>query len=426
MKKFSLKDARLPPGNRGESLEMFSRNKLKTLLDTFYLVCCLQGVFIVINSCTQPLKANEHIPVGFLPSNIKTVDSLVEVFMNEYDVPGLSFTIARNDSIKIERCYGYADKGKQELMTPSNRFRIASISKPFTATAIMQLVEQGKLHLQDRVFGEGAILGTIYGTAPYGKWIEEITVGHLLEHLGGGWTDAGYEKNNDLYNERDPVFLHPEMNQAALIGWALDNQPLKYEPGTHFQYSNFGFLLLGRVIEKVSGMRYEEYVRKNVLLPCGITDMQIGGSTLAEQLPNEVHYYDTHGDPYVLFNGRRADANGGWVATPTDLVKFMMRVDKFPQKGDILQPATLDTMYSAPVVSPNYAKGWWVNKSGNYLHGGAFPGQQSLLARSHDGFCWSIIVNTWARKDDRFIDDMDQLMSQIRQAISNWPNGEYR
>jgi len=344
--------------------------------------------------------------------------------MKKYNVPGLSFTIAKNDSIKIERCYGYADKGKHELMTPNNRFRIASISKPFTATAIMQLVEGGKLHLQDKVFGNGAILGTTYGTYPYKKWVEEITVDNLLEHLGGGWTDAGYEKNNDLYNDRDPVFLHPELSQTALISWALDNQPLKYEPGTHVQYSNFGFFLLGRVIEKVSGMRYQEYVRKNILQPCGITDMEIGGTTLAEQLPGEVHYYDRQDDPYIMFDGRRGDANGGWVATPTDLVKFMMRVDRFPQKADILLPVTLDTMYSAPAISPNYARGWGVNKFDNYWHGGATPGQQSILVRTHDGFCWSVIVNTWARKDDHFASDMDRLMQHIREAISYWPNGE--
>src|ERR1700733_7352939 len=114
----------------------------------FDLVCIIT---MMISSCTQTPKANEPAPVGFLPANIKTVDSLVVVFMNRYKIPGLSFTIARNDSIKIDRCYGYADKDTKELMNPGNRFRIASIGKSFTATAIMKLVEQGKLHLRDKV-----------------------------------------------------------------------------------------------------------------------------------------------------------------------------------------------------------------------------------------------------------------------------------
>jgi CubicO group peptidase (beta-lactamase class C family) len=333
--------------------------------------------------------------------------------MKENNVPGLSFTIARNDSVKIERCYGYADKGKKEWMNPGNRFRIASIGKSFTATAIMQLVERGKLHLQDRVFGKGAVLGTTYGTYPYKKWVADITVEMLLEHLSGGWADTD-----------DPMFVHAEMNIQELISWALDNRPLRHEPGTHFQYSNFGFSVLGRVVEKVTGINYQEYVRKNILEPCGITDMQIGGNTLAEQLPGEVHYYDEHNEAYILYNGRRMDANGGWVATPTDLVKFVMRVDQLSQKADILEPATLETMFSAPAVNPRYAKGWFVKEKDTYWHGGGFPGMQSILVRTSDGFCWAAIVNTWGGKDGHLLWALYDMMWQVRQAINYWPNGE--
>src|SRR5580658_4938468 len=97
----------------------------------FYLFFLISGFVLTINSCSQPPKADEPTPVGFLPQNIKTVDSLVGAFMEKYNVPGLSFTIALHDSLKIERCYGYADKDTKELMNPGNRFRIASISKPF-------------------------------------------------------------------------------------------------------------------------------------------------------------------------------------------------------------------------------------------------------------------------------------------------------
>jgi hypothetical protein len=157
--------------------------------------------------------------------------------------------------------------------------------------------------------------------------------------------------------------------------------------------------------------------------------MQIGGNTLAERLPGEVHYYDSHDFPYTLFDGRRSDANGGWIATPTDLVKFIMRVDKFRQKPDILELATLDTMFSPPPASLGsakgwtYAKGWAVDKDENYIHGGAFPGQQAILERSHDGFCWAVMVNTWANGDN-FQSDLNQLMWHIRRAISYWPNSE--
>ena len=378
----------------------------------FFLFVLLCSVTSAINSCTPAPKANEPAPEGFLTKNIKTVDSLVGAFMKKYNVPGLSFTIAKDDSIKIEHCYGYADIDKKELMRPASRFRIASISKPITATAIMQLVEQGKLHLQDKVLGKDAILGITYGAYPYKKWVEDITIEILLEHLGGGWG-----------KDQDPVYLHPEMNQAQMIGWTLDNRPIGYEPGTHFLYSNFGYCLLGRVIEKVTGMKYEDWVRKNILDQCGITDMQIGGNSLAERLPREVHYYESKDDPYERF-ARNMDSFAGWVATPTDLVKFMMRVDKFQQKPDILQPATLDTMFATPAVSTGYAKGWMINKKDDYFHFGNVTGQTSFLARMHDGFCFAVIVNT--RTGGNFQGDLDQLMYHIRLAISHWPHGEIR
>ena len=378
----------------------------------FYLFILLSYLVVTTNSCFHAVNiANEPAPLGFLPQNISTVDSLVNNFMSKYNVPGLSFAIARNDSLNIQRTYGFADLDKHQLMSPEYRFRIASISKPFTSTAIMLLTEQGKLKLQDKVFGTNALLGTIYGIYPYKKWVGDITVENLLEHLGGGW-------GNDV---NDPMFLHPNFSQAKLIGWTLDHQALQHQPGTHYQYSNFGFCLLGRVIEKVSGMKYEDFVRKNILIPCGINSMEIGGNTLAERRPKEVYYYDRREDPYNL-NLKRMDSHGGWIATPTDLVKFLVRVDKFAQKPDILKPATLDTMFTAPAVNPCYAKGWAVNKKNNYWHNGSLPGQQSIAVRAYDGFCWAVMVN--ARAGGNFSADLDDLMWKIRFVIKQWPDDD--
>ncbi|MES2061158.1 MAG: serine hydrolase domain-containing protein [Bacteroidota bacterium] len=354
------------------------------------------------------VAANQPVPNGYFAQNIKAVDSIVNVFMVKYKVPGLSFTIAQNDSIKLQRTYGYADTQLKQKATLNNRFRIASVSKPFTSAAIMQLIEQGKLHLQDKVLGKGALLGTTYGKQPYGKWITDITVENLLEHLGGGWGNK----------DKDPMFMHPELNQAQLISWALKNRPLSHKPGTDFQYSNFGYCLLGRVIEKVSGMKYEAYVTKNILQPCGITTMEIGGNTLAERKKNEVYYYDKQEDPYKM-DQRRMDSHGGWIATPTDLVKFLIRVDKFPQKADLLKPQTLKEMYTPPAVSTDYAKGWAVNENDNYWHNGSLPGEQAVAVRTHDGFCWAVMTNTRAAGD--FGNDLDELMWKVKNAIKQWP-----
>ena len=183
-------------------------------------------------------------------------------------------------------------------------------------------------------------------------------------------------------------------------------------------YSNFGFCLLGRVIEKISGLPYEVFVRKNILNNCGIINMEIGGNTIAQLKTNEVHYYDKQEDPYSM-DQRRMDSHGGWIATPTDLVRFLIRVDKFPQKADILKPETLKEMYTAPAVSTGYAKGWAVNKNDNYWHNGSLPGEQAIVVRTHQGFCWAVMTNT--RAEGNFGADLDELMWTISFTINQWP-----
>lgn len=345
---------------------------------------------------------------GFDVNELNAVDDLVAQFMKNYKVPGASLAIAKDDRLVLARTYGYADKENNELMAPRHRLRIASLSKPITATAIMKLVEQGKLKLSDKVFGSGGILGTTYGTQPYKQWITDITVEQLLEHLEGGWTNDG----------NDPMFKNVSMNHSQLITWTLDNQSLKNEPGTNYAYSNFGYCVLGRIIEKKTGQAYDTWVRNNVLAACGISNMEIGGNTLAQRKANEVKYYDTD-DPYGSYmNVARMDSHGGWIATPIDLVRFLVRVDKFAPKPDILSAPSLTTMYTAPAVSPGYAKGWSVNKVDNYWHGGSLPGEQSIMVRTSGGYCWALIVNT---RTNNIGGAMDKLMWDVNGAIKKWP-----
>lgn len=374
-----------------------------SLLFLFLFACAIKTL--------AQIPANQPSPKGFSATEIQAVDNAVNSFMQKYHVPGLSFAIAKGDSLKIQRTYGLADSVKKQLVMPASRFRIASVSKPFTSAAIMLLIEQGKLHLTDKVFGTGGVLGTTYGSQPYKQWVTDITIQNLLEHTGGGW-------NNE---SEDPMFMHTEMNQAKLISWALDNRPLINKPGTHYAYSNFGYCLLGRVIEKISGTPYEQFIKKNILAKCGITTMQIGGNTLAEQKPDEVYYYGNKGDddPYKM-DERRMDSHGGWIATATDLVKFLVCMNYNPHKPELLKPATLKDLYTPSLQGSNYAKGWAVNSANNHWHNGSLPGEQALAVNTSSGFSWAILVNT--RTDGNFSGDLDRLMWQVKESIKNWPD----
>ena len=125
------------------------------------------------------------------------------------------------------------------------------------------------------------MLGTDFGAPPYQPQVDEITIEHLLTHTGGGWNNT----------RNDPMFMNPGMNQAQLIALVLRERPLDHPPGQSYAYSNFGYCVLGRVIEKVSRQSYAAFVTDAVLKRCGITDMAIAGNTLAQRRRGEVKYY---------------------------------------------------------------------------------------------------------------------------------------
>ncbi len=333
--------------------------------------------------------------------------------------PGISIAIAKDGVMVFAKAYGVADKDKDpqtagdqpELLTPKHRLRIASVSKPITSVAILRLMEQGKLSLDDKVFGEGALLGTTFGTQPYSDRLKAVTVRHLLQHTAGGeaWTNNG----------NDPMFKEPARDLDSLINWTLTSPTyaLLADPGTSYRYSNFGYALLGRIVEKVSGMSYEQFVKDNVLVPSGVTDMEIAGNTLAERKTSEVKYYPP-ASAYSM-NVRRMAAHGGWIAPPAALVRFGTRVDGFATRPDILAPATIQIMTTKSALS-SYALGWSVNSVPNWWHEGYLPGTKSNFVRTNGGYVWAAIVNG---TNPNGADDinLDAMMWRIVNSGASWP-----
>jgi CubicO group peptidase (beta-lactamase class C family) len=280
-----------------------------------------------------------------LPFERATMEALARSFMSSYGVPALSFAVGYAGKIVHQDAFGLADRDSKEALTPEHLFRIASVSKPITSVSIFRLIEQNRIRLTDKVFGRGAILGTDYG-APASRGIDQITLEHLLTHTAGGWSNDG----------RDPMFTFPQMSQAELIAWTIANRPLDHSPGESYAYSNFGYCVLGRVIEKLTGRPYADHVRAEVLRRCDITDMTIAGNTLDERQPSEVRYFGQSDNPYGM-NVRRMDSHGGWLARPADLVRFFMHVDGYAKPSNILQPQTIRVMTAASTANSGYAQG---------------------------------------------------------------------
>lgn len=351
----------------------------------------------------QPAAANAAAEIA--PAERVAMAEIATAFLKDQGVPGLSVVIANCGRVAYEAGFGFADKAKFEKVVPTSIFRIASVSKPFTSVAVFTLIEQGRLRLDDKVFGAGGVLGTDYGTPPYKPFLEDITIEHLLTHTGGWQKDVN-----------DPMFSHPGMNHAQLISWTVDNTPPTTPPGEAYFMSNFGFCLLGRVIEKVTRQTYADYVRAAILEPCGITDMRLAGNRRSERMRGEVVYYaESPADAYRQ-DVARTDSNGGWIATAGDLVRFATHIES------LLKPETIATMTTPSSVNRHYAKGWEISNGGNWWHNGTITGTSAILVRTKSCFSWAALANARKNAPNQFkvVQALDRMVWDMVREVKGW------
>jgi CubicO group peptidase (beta-lactamase class C family) len=335
-------------------------------------------------------------------------------FRRQFSVPASSIAISRNGQFVYDQAVGMGDRQHLTQVQQSSLFRIASLTKPITAVAIFSLVEQGKLNLTDKVFGPSGILGTKYGKPPYKQYVTDITVDNLLTHTAGGWpADAS-----------DPMMHNLSWDQAKLITETIANVPLANPPGTQWAYSNFGYCVLGRVIEQIAGQPYASYVQANILAPCGITTMQIAANKERQRAPNEVVYYGQYSeDPYKL-NITRMDADDGWIASSTQMVQFLNHVAGAPGIAALLKPATIETMTTPEAASPQgpsrYARGWMIRDNGAWWHNGSLPGSTTVMVRTATGMCWAALTNTRTQPSNEIDSAIDQMMWNMVRIVPAW------
>jgi N-acyl-D-amino-acid deacylase len=309
----------------------------------------------------------------------------------------------------------------------------------------MQLVEQKKIELQSPVHG------LLRLPEPSDARWKQVTVLNLLQHTGG-W---------DREKSFDPMFLPlviardlqvpPPAGPEAIIRYMVKH-PLDFDPGSRYAYSNFGFCLLGRVIERISGVPYEKFVQQNVLRPLGISRMQIGRSLAAQHAADEATYYDAHNQmvpavvgkigelvavPYGGFFLEALDSHGGWIASATDLLRFAAAFDS-PANCKILQPESITAMFARPEGATGrdaggrrkrnyYACGWDVWNFGRggltTCHSGLLSGSSTLLVRRRDGISWAALFNTDRGADGKTLtDSIDAALHQAANAVKNWPS----
>ena len=395
---------------------------------------------------------SDEIPqTGRTSAALAPVDDMVLSFMREHDLPGAGVAIARRGRLVYARGFGYADIDKREPVQPDSLFRIASLSKPVTAVAVLQLVEAGKLTLDTRV------VDVLKVRAPRGKRrdprLRAVTIRHLLQHTAG-WDrsksfDPMFRSARIAKELRVPAPAGPQHVIRYMFGKRLD-----FDPGERMAYSNFGYCMLGRVIEKLTGRSYEDHVQRSVLAPLGVTRMRIGATRLQGRADGEVGYHTRYpetgpsvfesdlGQPVPVQYGawclEAMDAHGGWIASAVDLVRFASALDDSAETR-VLSRESVRTMFAPPAepisrddqgkLEPAYyACGWHVRPKGkgkeNTWHNGALAGTSTLLVRRHDGFCWAVLFNTGKTLSGSAPSGLiDGAMHQAVNKVRRWPRG---
>jgi N-acyl-D-amino-acid deacylase len=395
------------------------------------------GFLLALILCSAALAQGPIPSTGPSDPRLAPIDALFTSFIRSKKAPGAAVAIAKGNRLLYARGFGVADPEHGEPVQPDSLFRIASVSKPLTSAAIMKLVDAGKLRLEDHPF---ELLGV---HPPEGKTADprlaSITVRDLLTHAGG--FDRG--------KSGDPMFMSRQIaselriasppGPADIVRW-MAGRPLDFAPGTKSAYSNFGYCVLGRVVEHASGKGYERYVQDEILKPLGIARMRIGATLASGRMPGEVSYVTTERsgpsvfdatpgtkpNPYGPWCLESMDSHGGWIASAPDLVRFAVAVGEPGRvlKADSLHALWARPSYEDPKAAAYYAFGWMVRPVGsgmNTWHNGSLPGTSTLLVRRHDGFVWAVLFNS--REGDP-AGQIDGLMHRAVDEVKEWPAGE--
>jgi N-acyl-D-amino-acid deacylase len=373
---------------------------------------------------TDHLK--DKVPVrGKAAKGFDEVDDLILGVMARHGLPGAGAALAKDGKLLLAKGYGWADVTTGAPAQPDTLFGLASLSKPLTAVAILKLVEQGKVNLDDRVFDLIKDVKPLPG-AKVDPRLGKITVRQCLHHTGG-W-DRTVSGDPSMWSPQVCRTLRvvPPVTSAQLISCVM-TMPLNFDPGARAEYSNFGYIVLGEVIAAVSGQPYGRYVRDNVMALAGARGAQLDDpdgkyppNTALRHIAGTLNILPPLQLPMI-------DASGGWYASPLDMIRFLTALDGSRGKP-LLNEKTQRQMLEAPPkpvpLHPNgthIGLGWdqveVKDKSFGYKKEGSIPGDRAFMKRRIDGLNWVLLFNASMEFDAQDVDHLAGGVKEILQKV---------
>ena len=364
---------------------------------------------------------------------LHAMDSIMQRYLKRWEIHGAQLAISRHDSLLYARGFGYADKDRKIPMEPSYIMRMASVSKLVTATGIMKLRDMGKIRLSDKVFGpKGILIDTFYVNSIRDKRYFDITVEQLLRHKAGFTNYAGDAIFSTRYIMQQNHLTTPPDHRTLLR--IVLRRHLGYTPGTAQRYCNIGYTLLSLIIEKRTGMSYENFMQRYVLYPAGCYDFHIAGNYLKDRRPNEtVYYMHSSSVPVPEFNnsGRMvvrcygendittALGAGAWVASAAELCRLVASIDGDRIVPDVISPQAVKLM-TQEMPDHQFSLGWnFTPRNRPWIRTGSLVGTSALVLRYPDGECWVFITNTSTWKGHKFSQDTMALFEKLRKRFGS-------
>lgn len=351
------------------------------------------------------------LPVtGLAVPELAAFDEAMQNYMSERSIEAGLLAVMKDGVVVLERGYGWKDEAHTTQIPPDALMRIASVTKPITNAAIQRLIAQGELSVDDYVFCLDGNSSSCWLTiTPFGtpdSRLKDVTIQHLLDHQGGWDRELSGDPMFDALETAEILNVPSPPSQQDTVRYMM-GKSLDHTPGTTYAYSNFGYLLLGLIIEEATGQDYTAYIQDQLFAPLGVSDTEIElGRTLPADRNQREPWYDSVWTANKVFPPHNLvpSPDGGWY------------LEAMEAHGGLI---------STPRALLAFAQAYWFNglpreeNSQDWYAIGSLDGTYSMLRWRPDGVNIAVIVNS--RDQGPSHHNIKDELDAVANSIEVWP-----
>lgn len=357
----------------------------------------------ILFTSLSPALYSQNVEINLFPEKLhKKIDYELNKYLKIHKVNGFSLVLANKGRIVLSKSYGFSDELKRIPLTPSHRMYMLETTRVITAAAIMKLLQENKLTLEDNVFGPNSILGANAPTLD--KNLLQLTIRHLLELT----TDKSWYQSKlmDRLSQSDHL-----LNIRTIIR----NSKFRQKPGAKAFYSKVPYYILGRVIEKISGKTYIEYIQD-------MTKGSIKGelSIMGDRNRNNLVWQPPSTGFKRWHEHTEYDSFKGLVCSPADMMHIILGMDGSPTQKDFLLDATVKIMKAPTRAGPYLAKGWNIRDAGDFVYFDTERSAATFIKMRLDGITWVLSTNGGS-KNRGFYNNSIKLADDLIKKLKSIP-----